>query len=161
MKLENRVVVITGAGAGIGRAAARRFAEKGAILHLIDIDGAKAESAALECARLGVRTSFHSADCRDPIAVKRVADEIFEREAVVDVLFLNAGVGFGGAIADMTLDDWRWVLDINLYGVIHGIDAFLKRMIAQGPGATSWSPPACSASTRSRRPARTRRANTR
>src|SRR5262249_28511883 len=134
MKLHNRVVVITGAAAGIGRASARRFAQRGAILHLIDLDGARLEAVAVECARLGARACFHVADCRDAAAQKRVAAEVLARDAVVDVLFLNAGVGYGGNIAEMTLEDWRLVLDTNLLGVVHGLDAFLRPMLEQGTG---------------------------
>lgn len=134
MKLRDRVAVITGAGSGIGRASARRFAERGAILHLVDVDGAAVERVAAECGRLGGRTTWHQADCRDPDRMAAVAGEVLAREAVVDVLFLNAGVGLGGPIADMTLDEWRFVLDTNLYGVVHGLDAFLRPMLAQGGG---------------------------
>ena len=134
MKLRNRVCVITGAASGIGRASARRFAERGAILHLVDLDAERLERVAVECSRLGARSSFHVADCRDPQAQKRLASDVLARDAVVDVLFLNAGVGYGGAIADMTLDDWRLVLDTNLLGVVHGLDAFLRPMLAQRTG---------------------------
>jgi NAD(P)-dependent dehydrogenase (short-subunit alcohol dehydrogenase family) len=134
MKLRNRVVVITGAASGIGRASARRFAERGAVLHLIDIDRERLESAALECGRLGARATWHPADCRDPAAMRAVAAEVLDQGALIDVLFLNAGVGYGGPIADMSLDDWRFVLDTNLYGVVHGLDAFLGPILAQGPG---------------------------
>jgi NAD(P)-dependent dehydrogenase (short-subunit alcohol dehydrogenase family) len=134
MKLQNRVVVITGAGSGIGRASARRFAEQGATLHLIDIDRDAIESAAVECGSLGARAAWHLADCRDPAAMRSVAAEVLEREALVDVLFLNAGVAHGGPVAAMTLDDWHAVLDTNLYGAVHGLDAFLPAMLAQGPG---------------------------
>src|SRR5262249_33362926 len=134
MKLRGRVVVITGAASGIGRASARRFAERGAILHLCDLDGERLEDAAVECGRLGARASFHLADCRDAEAQKRVAAEGLARDAVVDVLFLNAGVGYGGPIADMTLEDWRLVLDTNLGGVVHGLSAFLTPMLAQRGG---------------------------
>jgi NAD(P)-dependent dehydrogenase (short-subunit alcohol dehydrogenase family) len=134
MKIRNRVVVITGAASGIGRATAKRFAEKGAILHLIDIDRRGVESAAIECGRVGARSAFHVADCRDASAMRAVAAEVLEREALVDVLFLNAGVGYSGSLAETSLDDWHRVLDTNLYGVVHGLDAFLKPMIGQKTG---------------------------
>ena len=134
MKLANRVVVITGAASGIGRASARRFAERGAVLHLVDIDAEGAESAALECGRLGARATWHVADCRDATAMHALAAEVLEREALIDVLFLNAGVGHGGPVAGMSLDDWHRVIDTNLYGPIHGLHAFLPAMLSQGPG---------------------------
>jgi len=134
MKLRNRVVVITGAASGIGRASARRFAERGAILHLVDLDAARLEAVAVECSRLGARSSFHVADCRDAAAQVRLCSEVLARDAVVDVLFLNAGVGYGGKMADMTLEDWRLVLDTNLFGVVHGLAAFLRPMLEQRTG---------------------------
>jgi NAD(P)-dependent dehydrogenase (short-subunit alcohol dehydrogenase family) len=134
MKLRNRVVVITGAASGIGRASARRFAERGAILHLVDLDAERLEAAAVECSRLGARSAFHVADCRDPKAQEQLAKDVLARDAVVDVLFLNAGIGYGGNMADMTLGDWRLVLDTNLFGVVHGLGAFLRPMLAQRSG---------------------------
>ncbi|MCC7540478.1 MAG: SDR family NAD(P)-dependent oxidoreductase [Deltaproteobacteria bacterium] len=134
MKLRNRVVVITGAAAGIGRASARRFAEAGATLHLVDRDAERLEAVALECGRLGARAAFHVADCRDLEANRRIAREVLDRDAVVDVLFLNAGIGCGGRVEDLSPDDWRDVLDVNLLGVVHGLDAFLPAMLAQRGG---------------------------
>ena len=129
MRLRDRVVVITGAGSGIGRASALRFAERGAALHLVDIDRERVGSAALECERAGARSAWHVADCRDPEAMAAVARAVSQRDATVDVLFLNAGVGYGGPMARMTLDEWRLVLDTNLYGVVHGLHAFLPAML--------------------------------
>ncbi|HET6612418.1 MAG TPA: SDR family oxidoreductase [Kofleriaceae bacterium] len=134
MKLANRVVVITGAASGIGQAAARRFADCGAILHLVDIDAAGVEAEAVACARRGTRAEAHVADCRDAAAMAEVAASVLERDAGIDVLFLNAGVGHGGPIADMDLADWRRVIDTNLYGVVYGLDAFLGPMLAQRGG---------------------------
>ncbi|HEY8142365.1 MAG TPA: SDR family oxidoreductase, partial [Kofleriaceae bacterium] len=131
MNLSGRVVIITGGGSGIGRAAARRFARRRAVLHLVDLDAAAVEAAALECASLGARAHFHVADCRDAGAMERVAAAVLERDALVDVVFLNAGVGYGGPMARMTLDEWRLVLDTNLYGVVHGLHAFLPAMLGK------------------------------
>lgn len=134
MKLAHRVVVITGAASGIGRASALRFAAAGAILHLVDRDAERLAAVALECERVGARTAWHVADCGDAAANRRVAAAVLERDAVVDVLFLNAGIGCGGRVEDLTLDDWRRVLDVNLMGVVYGLDAFLAPMLAQGTG---------------------------
>ncbi len=134
MKLENRVVVITGAGSGIGRASALRFAQRGAVVHLVDIDRERVETAALECARAGARAAWHLADCRDSDAMAAVARDVGKRDPAIDVLFLNAGVGYGGPMATMTLDEWRLVLDTNLYGVVHGLHAFLPAMLGARTG---------------------------
>lgn len=134
MKIEDAVIVITGAGSGIGLATALRFAKKHARLHLVDLKQETAEAAAAQCAKLGSRASFYAADVRDAKALADVAEQVVARDARVDVWHNNAGVAFAGRVQDMTLDDWRWVLDTNLYGVINGVHAVLPTMIKQRAG---------------------------
>ena len=133
--LRGKVVVITGAGSGIGRATALRFARAGARLHLVDIapDGLAAVCAETEA--LGVRTTAHQLDCADGAAVERLAAAIYaEPEGRVDVLHNNAGVCLGGPVESISLEDWRWIVDVNLWSVVHGVRSFVPRMIAQGRG---------------------------
>lgn len=131
------VVVITGAASGIGRATAHRFAREGARLHLVDIDIDGLEAVQGELRGFGVEVSTHLVDCRDAAAVEALAETIYsEPEGRVDVLHNNAGVTCGGPVEEISLDDWRWTIDINLWGVIHGVRAFVPKMIEQGRGAT-------------------------
>jgi NADP-dependent 3-hydroxy acid dehydrogenase YdfG len=132
--LAGRVAVLTGAGAGIGRATARRFAEQGAALHLVDRDAAAVEETARLCLAAGARAQVHVVDCRDAPAMSGMATAVRERDPVIDVLFLNAGVGCVRPVREMTLDDWHFVLDTNLYGVVHGLHAFLESMIGANRG---------------------------
>jgi len=131
---EDKVVVITGAGSGIGRATAQAFARAGARLHLADIDEERAREAAAAAAVLGARAEAHRLDCTRADEVEALAAAIEKSDGRVDVLHNNAGVCTGGAVEELSLDDWRWTLDVNLWGVIHGVHAFLPGMIAQGSG---------------------------
>ncbi len=134
-RFKDRVVVITGAGSGIGRATARAFADAGAIVHVVDIDGGRVAEVVAELGVGGHETYGHVVDCRDPDAVEGLAAKTYERHARCDVLVNNAGVGYSAAVHEMRLADWKWVLDVNLYGVIHGIQSFVPRMIDQGGDA--------------------------
>jgi len=125
--LADKVVVITGAAAGIGRALAREFFKNGARLHLVDIDAGGVKSAAAE-----LNAAAHVVDCTKAKAVSALAGEIFAAEGRVDVLCNNAGVVCGGPVEEIPLSDWRWAIDVNLWGVIHGVRAFVPRMLKQG-----------------------------
>src|SRR5438105_8752997 len=124
------VVVVTGAGSGIGRATAAAFAAGGATVVCADLAGDAAEKTAALCAERGGVGRAERCDVTDAAAVADVA----ERVGPVDVLVNNAGVGMTGRFADMTLDDWRWIRAVNLDGVVHACAAFGPAMIARRSG---------------------------
>ena len=124
------MVVVTGAGSGIGRATAAAFAAAGATVVCADIDGEAAEKTAAVCAERGGSGRVERCDVTDAAAVAALAG----RTGPVDVLVNNAGVGMTGRFADMTVDDWRWIRSVNLDGVVHGCAAFGPAMLERGSG---------------------------
>ncbi|MCC6621797.1 MAG: SDR family NAD(P)-dependent oxidoreductase [Deltaproteobacteria bacterium] len=126
------VVLVTGAASGIGRATALAFAARGAQLVVCDVDRAGLESLAAE---LGPRCLMtRVVDVADRAAMKALADEVHALVPALDVLVNNAGVAVHGGILDTSLDDWDWLLGINLRGVIHGCHFFVPPMVARGRG---------------------------
>ncbi|MCX4812405.1 SDR family oxidoreductase [Streptomyces sp. NBC_01239] len=130
-----QLVLVTGAGSGIGRATAFAFAESGARVVAVDRD---AESAArtAELARLiGAPEAWAEAvDVSDEQAMEKLAEKVAAEYGVVDVLVNNAGIGLSGSFFDTTPEDWKKVLDVNLWGVIHGCRLFGKQMADRGQG---------------------------
>ena len=124
------LVVVTGAGSGIGRATAAAFAAGGATVVCTDIDLEAAEKTAALCGEAGGAGQAELCDVTDAAAVAELA----ERTGPVDVLVNNAGVGMTGRFADMTVDDWRWIRSVNLDGVVHACVAFGPAMIARRRG---------------------------
>ena len=124
------LVVVTGAGSGIGRATAASFAAGGATVVCADIDVEAAEKTAALCAEAGGTGRAERCDVTDATALAAFA----ERTGPVDVLVNNAGVGMTGRFADMTVDDWRWIRSVNLDGVVHACAAFGPGMIARRSG---------------------------
>jgi 2-hydroxycyclohexanecarboxyl-CoA dehydrogenase len=124
------LVVVTGAGSGIGRATAAAFAAGGATVVCADIDLEAAEKTAALCGEAGGTGRSEGCDVTDAAAVAALA----ERTGPVDVLVNNAGVGMTGRFADMTIDDWRWIRSVNLDGVVHACAAFGPAMIARRSG---------------------------
>jgi len=128
--LTGKTAVVTGAGSGIGRSIAKLLGQRGAFVHVADLDSSSAEAVAEEVRAAGGDALSHALDVADSDAVTRLADSIFENGSV-DLLFNNAGIGHAGAITDTTLEDWRRLIDVNLMGVVHGLHAFLPRLLAQ------------------------------
>lgn len=132
--LAGRTAVITGGGSGIGLATARLLAAEGTNLVLADIETAALEQARAELGAAGAAVETVECDVADLDAVEHLADRAFARFGAVHVVFNNAGVAVGGPTVEMSHDDWRWLVDVNLWGPIHGVEAFLPRMISQGEG---------------------------
>ena len=120
-----RVAVVTGAASGIGCALAEAFAVAGSAVVLADLDGPGAEAVAQRLRLDGADTLAVTVDVSDPASVDRLASVTLDQFAHVDVLCNNAGVSTFNLIQDQTLDDWRWVFNVNMWGVVHGLASFL------------------------------------
>ena len=118
--LEGKVAVVTGGASGIGRGIAEALKNQGVELVIADIEDGALQRTAKELGATGIQTDVSSAD-----SVGALATEVVERFGTAHVLVNNAGIGPMGRIADLTLDDWKWMVGVNLWGVIHGIHAFL------------------------------------
>jgi NAD(P)-dependent dehydrogenase (short-subunit alcohol dehydrogenase family) len=129
----DRVAVVTGGGSGIGRALAEAFAREGARVVVADVEEIPARAVAEAIGRRGGEALAVRVDVTDLAQVQGLADRAFSHFGAVHVLCNNAGVALHGPLQEMTHGDWEWVLGVNLWGVIHGLEAFLPRMIAQGP----------------------------
>jgi NAD(P)-dependent dehydrogenase (short-subunit alcohol dehydrogenase family) len=130
VRIEDARVVITGAGSGIGRAAALRCAGAGADVVCVDIDG----DAAQETVDLAGSGAACACDVADPDAVVALAESIEADRGPVDVVVNNAGVGIAGPFLAASLEDWAWLRSINLDGVVYGCHAFGARMVERRHG---------------------------
>ena len=129
---EGRGAVITGGASGIGFASAQEFTRRGARVVLADIDQTALDAAVEHLRADGADAHGVICDVTKRDAVEHLADESFRLLGEVNLVFNNAGVAYGGPIADVTHGDWRWVIDVDLWGPIHGVEAFLPRLIEQG-----------------------------
>ena len=132
--LKGKVAVVTGAASGIGRAMAERFAREGMKLVLADIQEKPLAEARDAIARGGVEAIAVPTDVSKWEQVDALAQRAVEAYGAAHVLCNNAGVGTGGFAWEMSGADWDWVVGVNQWSVVHGIRAFVPRMIAQGEG---------------------------
>ena len=134
MALTDKVAVVTGGASGIGLATATVMGGRGAKIVLADIEAEPLDRAVEELQSQGVDALGVVCDVTDRESVVALADRSFEVMGGVDAVFNNAGVAVGGPMADMTHEDWRWIIDVDLWGPIHGVEVFLPRMIEQRRG---------------------------
>jgi NAD(P)-dependent dehydrogenase (short-subunit alcohol dehydrogenase family) len=133
--LRGKTSVVTGGASGIGRALALRFAREGANVVVADLDATGMETVAGEARGLGVKALTVRCDVSELPQVEALAARAFETFGAVHVLCNNAGVAAWGGLESASHRDWQWVLGVNLWGVIHGVEAFVPRMIARGEPA--------------------------
>lgn len=135
--IKGDVAVITGGGSpnGIGAATGKLLAQRGAKVVLTDINGESLDATVQALVAEGLDVSGEVADVSNWDSVKKLADTVFDRHGKVDIVYLNAGIGGGGSYFDDDLSAWNTVFGINFFGVLHGIKAFVPRMMKQGtPG---------------------------
>lgn len=133
-QFKDKVCVITGAGSGIGAACARAMAKEGAIVIGADLRMEMLQSVADEVNEAGGRMEAHQLDVADRDAVFALAAKVEKTHGAADLVLNNAGVAHGAPVAEMTMDNFQWVMDIDFWGVVHGTQAFLPAMIARGSG---------------------------
>jgi NAD(P)-dependent dehydrogenase (short-subunit alcohol dehydrogenase family) len=133
-ELRGKVAVVTGAGSGIGRALATRFAREGMRVVLADVEAKPLGEAREAIAATGSEAIAVTTDVSNAAQVEALAERAFDAFGGAHVVCNNAGVVAGGPTWEVAPGDWEWVLGVNLWGVIHGIRAFVPRMLQQGEG---------------------------
>ena len=136
LRFADTLVVITGAGSGIGRATALEFAEHGAEVIVTDIDRQAAERTAQLASSLGPRASAYLLDVSDRGAMERFGTIVRESHGIPDILINNAGVAVAGPFFDTTVADWERIIDVNLWGVINGCQVLGGLLVEGGMGGT-------------------------
>jgi NAD(P)-dependent dehydrogenase (short-subunit alcohol dehydrogenase family) len=126
--------VVTGGASGIGLATARELGRRGARVVIGDVEVPALERAVTQLRAEGIDAIGVPCDVRSLDQVTQLADAAFAHLSAVHIVFNNAGVALSGPILTMTHDDWRWVIDVDLWGPIHGVEAFLPRLREQHQG---------------------------
>jgi NAD(P)-dependent dehydrogenase (short-subunit alcohol dehydrogenase family) len=130
----DRVAVVTGGAGGIGFALAQAFAARGARIALADLDEAALAARGKELEAAGAEVLCVPTDVTKRERVAALADAVWRRFGAAHLVCNNAGIALGGPLLQATPDDWRLTMDVNFWGVVHGVDAFVPRMIEQGQG---------------------------
>jgi NAD(P)-dependent dehydrogenase (short-subunit alcohol dehydrogenase family) len=133
--LAGRVAVVTGAASGIGRALAERFAREPMKVVVADLDERGLDEVVTTIRGKGGDALAVRTDVSELAQVQALADRAFSAYGAVHVLCNNAGIALWGGLDSATHRDWQWAINVNLWGVIHGVEAFVPRMIAQGAPA--------------------------
>ena len=133
-ELAGKTAFVTGGASGIGLALGRAFVQAGMKVMLADIEANALAAAVTQLQDLSPHVCGIACDVTDPAGLELAAKASFETFGNVHVLCNNAGVAAQGGIEDISLDNWRWVLDVNLMGVVHGIHAFFPHIRAHGEG---------------------------
>jgi NAD(P)-dependent dehydrogenase (short-subunit alcohol dehydrogenase family) len=133
-ELAGKTAFVTGGASGIGLALGRACAQSGLKVMLADIEAETLHAAVESLKEIGPDISGTVCDVADPVSVERAARASFDAFGNVHIVCNNAGVAAGGGIDLISLDNWRWVLDVNLMGVLHGIRSFLPHMRKHGEG---------------------------
>jgi NAD(P)-dependent dehydrogenase (short-subunit alcohol dehydrogenase family) len=133
-ELKGKSAFVTGGASGIGLGLGRAFAEAGMKVMLADIEGGALDAALKELSDFGPNVRGVACDVADPDSVERAAQAAYAAFGNVHVVCNNAGVAAGGGIDNISLGNWRWVIDVNLMGVLHGVRCFLPHMRAHGEG---------------------------
>ncbi|MEM9192662.1 MAG: SDR family NAD(P)-dependent oxidoreductase [Myxococcota bacterium] len=134
MSFSHTRAVVTGGGNGLGRAFCQKLAEEGARIVVSDIDMPAAEDTAAMVRRSGGEAQVVRCDVRDVDEVAALEEAARGWFGDTDLLINNAGVAVAGPIGTVSIEDWRWVVDINLWGVIHGCHVFVPSMRSRGEG---------------------------
>jgi len=132
--LKAKKVLITGGARGIGLETAMAFAREGCTVVITDIDEQELRRAGQSIARNGAQVHTFVNDVTDPEQAEALCTELEARLGGIDILVNNAGIGLAAALKDTTLEQWRKIIDVNIWGVIHFIRAFLPPMIRRGSG---------------------------
>jgi len=130
----DRVAVVTGGAGGIGFAMAQAFAARGARIALADIDEAGMAERAKQLSARGAEVLCVATDVTRPESVSALADAVFQRFGAAHLVCNNAGIAIAGPLLQATPDDWRLTMDIDFWGVVHGVNVFAPRLIEQRQG---------------------------
>ena len=132
--LHNRIAIVTGGGSGIGRSLSEQLAAAGAFVVIADIEGHAAEQAAASIRQRGERAEAAQVDVSDAAQVEKLVADTTARHGRLDFMFNNAAVAAVGELRDGNLKDFRRVVEVNLFGVVHGTMAAYRVMLGQGFG---------------------------